>query len=123
MRAALSTDAMKTFIATRGSDPCVALYPMDEWQDLERQLLALPRFSPQVAALKRAFTMYAEDVKLDSQGRVVLPKHLVEYAGLQEEALICGALDHIQIWDPLEWEKHSANKPNLEALAAEVLGG
>ena len=67
--------------------------------------------------------MWADEVVLDGQGRVGLMKPLIEYAGLSDRALIIGAMDRIEIWDPDVFDKYLEDQPDdHEALAESVMG-
>lgn len=67
--------------------------------------------------------MWAEEVSLDGQGRISLPRSLSDYAGIGERALIIGAMDRIEIWDPEAFEEYLQEQTmDQESLAEEVMG-
>jgi MraZ protein len=68
--------------------------------------------------------MWAEDVTFDGQGRIGIPRSLIEHAGVTDRALIIGVLDRIEIWNPDVFAKRLATAAaDYEALAERVMGG
>ncbi len=86
------------FVAAAVLDRCVSLYPQDEWDRLIESISALPM--NKTDKLLRYLSNNAADVQVDAQGRISLPKHLLEYASLGKEALIVGNGKKAEIWDP-----------------------
>lgn len=123
MRNALSPDALQTFTLTKGFETCIYLYPLDEWKVKEEELAELSTYKREARHLVRMILMWAEEVTLDGQGRVSLPKPLADYAGIQDKALIIGAMDRIEIWDPTVFEHYLEGAPaDPEELAERVMG-
>lgn len=92
------------FIITKGlGDNCLFVYSTQEWQLVETKLKALP-FS-KARNLQRFFFASALEVEPDSQGRVVIPASLREYAMITTEAMIVGASSHCEIWSVENWKK------------------
>ena len=85
-------------------DQCLAAYAPAEWARLEAQLHALPAFSRPVKALTRLLTSRAADCALDMQGRILLPAHLRQAAGLGPEAIVVGVLNRFEVWAPEAWD-------------------
>ena len=126
MRRALSPDAKETFVATRGLEQCVFLYPLDAWEEIEGEMARLNQFDPQARAFVRTINMWAEELSLDGQGRIAMPKPLAEFAGLQfgGRAQVIGAFDRIEVWDPAVFEAHlNGQTETYESLAERVMGG
>ena len=126
MRRSLSPDAKETFVATRGLEQCVFLYPLDEWEVIEAGVGQLNQFDPQARAFVRTIYRWAEELTMDGQGRIALPKPLVEFAGLQpgSKALAIGALNRIEVWDPAVFDAHlNEQTESYETLAERVMGG
>lgn len=103
----------ETFIAAVVMDRCICLYSTDEWDALLDGIAALPM--TQGRALLRQLTSNAEDVSPDAQGRILLPKHLLEYAQLEKAALVIGAGKRAEIWNPDNYAE------TMEALSPEVM--
>lgn len=123
MRSALSPAAKSTFTMTRGFEKCVFLYPLDVWEHIEDQIGGLNMYSRQSRDFVRTILMWADEVALDGQGRVSLTRPLIEFAGISEKALIIGALDHIEIWDPESFASYvNGQSDDYVTLAERVMG-
>ncbi|MDQ7041095.1 MAG: division/cell wall cluster transcriptional repressor MraZ [Rhodothermus sp.] len=123
MRAVLKPEAKGTFTVTRGFERCIFVYPLDRWEEMEAQMMALNLYNREARNFVRLILRWAEEVTLDKQGRIVLPKPLMEYAGITDRALIIGALDHIEIWNPATFDQYMNEQPtDYETLAEQVMG-
>ena len=105
----------------RWLESCVAIFPKQAWQQLAEAASA-ERYTDAGA---RAFTRFlfsgAFEVELDGQGRLVLPASLRKFGGLKSEAVVVGAADHIELWEPARWDGISAEMSSEEF--AERIGG
>jgi MraZ protein len=123
MRRALTPAANETFTATRGFEQCVFLYPLDRWEEMEEDFRQLNPYQRETRDFVRTITRWAEDVAFDKQGRIVLPRRLMEFAGLSDAAVIIGSIDRIEIWDPRVFAKYVEGIPaDYEAIAERVMG-
>lgn len=123
MRRVLTPEAMETFTATRGFERCVFLYPNDRWEQMEDEFMQLNPYQREARDFVRTITRWAEEVSLDKQGRIVLPKRLMEFAGLSSEAVIIGSLDRIEVWDPEVFDAYLNETPgDYESIAERVMG-
>jgi len=108
-RRELTPEAEDTFVVTRGYDGGLALYPLDEWLRVEP---ALQKYSSSGTEeerwMARWFSGRAERVTFDSQGRIKIPQHLLDYAKLEKEVLIIGVLERIELWNPELYEKEES---------------
>jgi len=107
---------------------CLVAYPWEEWRRLEERLMNLPADLPEVRLYMRYFLGSAEECFPDRQGRVLLPSHLREAAGINREVVLLGLLDRFEIWDPerLSVQMEAARKDfdELSRKVAELsLGG
>ena len=82
------------------------VYSMEEWELLAAKLRELP--ISKSAPLNRFFFSGAAEVEPDKQGRVLLPAHLREYAGLEKDVTIAGVFNRAEIWDTARWEQNNA---------------
>jgi MraZ protein len=122
MRNAMHPEAQNTFIVTRGFEGCIDAYPLDAWQRKEEEVSKLNMYQADSRGFVRSFMRFAEDASLDGQGRITLPKGLMEFAGVNEKALIIGAFDHIEIWDPDVFEQYASGQTeDYSALAERVM--
>jgi MraZ protein len=123
MRSVLSPEAKGTFTVTRGLEKCIFLYPLDQWAEIEAEIAELNTFNRESRRFVRRIMRWAKEVSLDKQGRVTLPKSLIEFAGLDDSALILGSFDHIEIWNPDLFEAYLNEDPDdYETLAEQVMG-
>ena len=86
-------------------EQCLWLYPLDEWDNVERQVANLPSFDPTAQELKRFLIGYATDCELDSIGRVRVSPLLREFAGLEKRVVLIGQRNKFEIWDDSLWNK------------------
>lgn len=123
MRNALSPEAKNTFTITRGFEKCISLFPLNEWARKEQQIADLNMYRTENRDFIRTIMMWADEVTLDAQGRISIPKALMDAAEINDTALIIGALDHIEIWDPEAFRAwQSGLGSDYPTLAERVMG-
>ena len=113
------------FVATRGLDNCLFVYPMHEWSVLEEKLSSLPITSKNARTFVRFFFSGATECELDKQGRMSIPSNLRNYAKLDKEIVIIGLSNRIELWSESNWNDYldSAEESSEEiANAMEELG-
>lgn len=86
-------------------DHCLWMYPYSDWELIEKKLAELSDFDKQSRRTKQMMRGYATDCQLDSQGRILIPQELREYARLQKQAVILGQGNKFEIWNQKSWEK------------------
>lgn len=125
MRKSMAPEANDTFVITRGpdDDPCIYAYPLDEWKKFEENLKGLNQFNEQERFFLRTLLFWADEVTLDKQFRIMIPKSLLDFTGIEKNALILGAMDHIEIWDPETFDKYLGKKTESYAAVAESVMG
>ena len=92
-------------VVTVDKDQCLLLYPLPDWEDIERKLNKLPTLNPQVRRLQRLMIGHATDLELDSHGRLLLPGSLREFAGLTRDAMLVGQGIRFELWDEARWNE------------------
>ena len=85
------------------SDPCLLIYPVTEWEDIERKLVRLPSLNKQAARLKRLLLGHACEVELDSHGRILLPPALRELVHLEKRTILLGQGNKFEVWNEQTW--------------------
>jgi len=111
------------FIATKGLDNCLFLYPMDEWHTIEEKLRLLPFTRADVRSFARFFFSGASEVEIDRQGRILLPPNLREYAGIEKDLTIIGVGARVEIWANENWAQYNqAAQSSYEAIAENLVG-
>ena len=96
------------FIATKGLDGCLFVFPKNEWQIIEEKLRALPLNNKSARKFTRFLVAGATTCELDKQGRILLPQVLRDFAGLEKEVVLAGNLNRIEIWSKANWTENNA---------------
>ncbi len=103
--------------------PCLEMYPMAEWNLLMEKMGELNRFNRKNNDFIRRFTAGVKTVDLDAAGRLLIPKDLMAYAGIEKEIVISSAINIVEIWDKDKYEKAIDDAASDFAdLAEEVMG-
>ena len=95
--------AQGKLIITIDRDQCLLLYPLPDWEPLERKLMSLPSMHPQSRKLQRLMVGHATDMELDGHGRVSVPQELREFAALDTRGMFIGQGNHFELWDETRW--------------------
>ena len=113
------------FVVNRGFETCLTLYPLAAWQPIFDKISQLNDFDPKVRAFRRYFLNGATEVELDSAGRLLIPRNLMEYAGLAKDLVLTAAVHKIEIWDKGQYQKffESYSPDSFSDLAKEVMAG
>ena len=85
------------------SDRCLLIYPLPDWEEIERKLMRLPTLNPQARRLQRLMIGHATDLELDSSGRILIPPSLREYASLTRATMLIGQGTRFELWDEALW--------------------
>jgi len=93
-------------VLSRGFEKCIFIYDKDDWVQEAQKQVDNPITDLKTRDLKRYMYASAAETTIDTQGRVVLPASLVEYAGLHKRTAVVGAGDHVEVWDLDLWQKH-----------------
>jgi len=84
---------------TRGIDRCLYIYPKARWEQIGEKIHEVSRMKKATRNFVRFFYGAAADLEVDKQGRVLIPAYLREYAHLDNEVIVVGAEDHLEIWN------------------------
>ena len=95
-------------------DPCLLLYPVCEWEEIEEKLKRLSSFNPQEQRLKRLLLGHATDCEMDKNGRILLPATLRAHANLSKELRLVGQLNKFEIWDEHTWHQRVLDDMAIE---------
>lgn len=113
----------KGFVINRNlHQKCLVLYPMAEWNKLNKKLSKLNRLIKANDVFVRKFSGGATAADADNTGRVLLPKPLVEYAGITTDIKVLGSNNVIEIWDKKLYDQFLSQDVDIEKLAEDVLG-
>lgn len=113
------TDFKMGAVVTKGLDSCLFVFTKKAWNELADKLSKLPISQSKSRAFARLMLAGAMDVRLDSQGRIVLPEYLRDYSQLKKKTVVAGVYNRLEIWDENLWnvyrnsiEKESTNIAN-----------
>jgi len=102
---------------------CLELYPMEEWNVLMKRMNGLNRFKKKNNDFIRRFTAGVKTVEVDTNGRLLIPKDLVGFAGIEKEIVLSSAINIVEIWDKDKYEQTlEDSSDDFADLAEEVMG-
>ncbi|WP_284383591.1 division/cell wall cluster transcriptional repressor MraZ [Litoribrevibacter albus] len=84
---------------------CLLIYPLPEWEVIEKKIEALPSFNRAARRIQRLLIGHATDLELDGSGRVLLPGPLREYAGLDKKLMLIGQGKKFELWSEEHWDR------------------
>ena len=99
----LATRGDGHLVATVDRDYCLLIYPLPDWEEIERKLVRLPALNKQARRLQRLMVGYATELEMDGHGRILLPRELREFAGLDRQAMLIGQGNKFELWDEDRW--------------------
>jgi len=103
--------------------PCLELYPMDEWNKMMEKINKLNRFVKKNNDFIRRFTAGVKMVEIDSAGRLLIPKDLVVFAGIDNNIVLSSAVNIVEIWDKDKYEQSIDDTAlDFADLAEDVMG-
>ena len=82
---------------------CLVIYPLPEWERIEKDIQSLPTLKPAVKRFQRLVLGYATDLELDSSGRLLLPQSLRDHAQLDKRAVLVGQGNKMELWSEALW--------------------
>jgi MraZ protein len=109
-------------VVTRGLDKCLFVYPLKTWKELAEKLGTLPMGQSSTRSFVRLMLAGAIDSDVDSQGRILLPEYLKEYAGLSRSVTVAGLFNRLEIWDEKKWKSYRNKAEESSDKVAEQLG-
>lgn len=95
-------------VVTVDRDHCLLLYPLPDWEEIERKLVKLPSFNKQARRLQRLLMGHATECQLDGAGRILIPPPLREFAALNKAVVLIGQGNKFEIWDEESWNARRA---------------
>ncbi len=110
------------FVLIHAYEPALYLYPLRTWAAVEERLAEFMRRQPEARGTVLSLTAAAAEVIPDKQGRILIPERLQRAASLDTEALIVGALEKIEIWNPELFKSATGEaKPEHERILRQIL--
>ena len=111
------------FVINRGFEKCLTMYPEKSWEPIFSNISKLNDFDPKVREFRRWFLNGAIKMELDSAGRLLIPKNLMDHAGLERDVVLVSAVNKIEIWDKAKYQQFfdQITPEAFSSLAAEVM--
>ncbi len=119
LRKSVSPEANDTFVITRGFEQCLFIYPQDEWNKLENSMRELSPSNSQHRFLVRTLLQWVAESQLDGQARITIPQELLKFAGIENEVVIIGVLERIEVWNPTLFNEYMNDQPTSYDKVAE----
>lgn len=111
-------------VINRGFEKHLVIYPKKVWEGIVVELSKLNQYEKKTREFIRFFTRGATELNVDTTGRVLLPKSLMEFAGIEGEVVLACQFDKIEVWSKAAYDSLLDNEPeNFANLAEEVMGG
>lgn len=92
-------------VLTADSERCVLIFPLPDWEPIEQKLMSLSSFNPRIRALQRRLVGYAEEVRMDASGRILVSPALRAYAQLEKNVVLVGQGTKFELWNEESWEQ------------------
>ncbi len=111
-----------TFVLNRGFEKCLVLYPINEWKTISDEINRLNIYIKKNRDFVRYFYRGATEIVLDSTSRLLIPKGLLEYAGIDKDVVLFTFSNRIEIWEKETYQNLMHDEPEeFAALAEEVM--
>ncbi|HUT66905.1 MAG TPA: division/cell wall cluster transcriptional repressor MraZ, partial [Spirochaetota bacterium] len=110
------------WVATKGFDRCLFLYPRYEWERIVKKINERLSFTKKEdRSFLRMFISPATEQAVDRQGRIAIPQSLREYAGIQKEVVTLGAVNRIEIWSEESWNRYKEeNEKSFDVIGEKI---
>ena len=111
----------KVFV-TRGLDKCLFLFAEEEWRSQEQKFKNLSFTNQQSRIFNRLYFSGAVEINFDSQGRILLPQYLKDFAQIKKDVVVVGVSNRIEIWARDKWEEFYGNsRQSFEEIAEKLI--
>ncbi|MCY7408783.1 MAG: division/cell wall cluster transcriptional repressor MraZ [Chitinophagales bacterium] len=115
--------AKYTFMMLRATDKCLAMYAKHDWEILSNTVRKISHFNQDNIDALRFLFDGATEVMIDSSNRIMIPKTLLQYAGIKKDIIIKAYLNRIEIWDEQRFHQHRVKDiPGKQKKIQKVLG-
>ena len=118
---AFRTGLGKRVVMTRGLDNCLFVFSREGWDTVAKKMQSLSFVNPDTRGFNRFMLSGAAEVDVDGVGRILIPEHQKEYAGLKKNVVFTGVSDRVEIWDADRWAAYKRKiDANAEKLAQKL---
>lgn len=123
LRKQLPAEAGGRLVINRGFEPYLVLYPRNEWDTLTAAINRLNPYVEKNRKFIRYFYRGHTELTLDGSGRLLLPRRLLDYAGIQQDIVLLACGNRIECWDSERYASLLDNEPeDFARLAEEIMG-
>jgi MraZ protein len=112
----------KTMVMTRGLDNCLFVYPKKNWEKIAAKLDKLSFAQADTRGFNRFILSGAAEVEVDAAGRILIPDHQKDFAGLGRSIIFAGVSDRVEVWDSEKWKNYKARIMSQADQMSEKLG-
>lgn len=117
-------EAMQSgMVASVGIGRCVSVYARERWEELLAKVQSLPFPKGKTRDFFRVLLATAQEVDLDRSGRILVGASLREHGGLDQDVVVVGVGDHLELWDVSNWKEYSNRVLDDFAEIAEEVEG
>jgi MraZ protein len=109
-------------VMTRGLDNCLFVYSQKAWEKVAAKLQDLSFAQADTRGFNRFILSGAAEVDVDSAGRILIPDHQKDFAGLRKNVVFAGVSDRVEVWDAARWNAYKARIEKQADALAEKLG-
>ena len=111
----------KKIVMTRGLDNCLFVYPKASWENVAKKLQDLSFAQSDTRGFSRFILSGAAEVGVDGAGRILVPDHQRQFAGLKKNVVFAGVSDRVEVWDSEVWKQYKSRiEKNADALAEKL---
>lgn len=123
-RKQLAEGTSARFVINRGFEKCLTLFPTEIWESVTKEINKLNDFDPNVRNFKRAYLNGATTIEVDSAGRILLSKSLLQYAGIEKEMILYAQGNKVELWDKGTYQQMMNEiAPNISEMVKTIDGG
>lgn len=112
----------KKVVMTRGLDNCLFIYSQKSWEKVAEKLQTLSFAQADTRGFNRFILSGAAEVDVDSAGRILIPDHQKEFAGLKKNVVFAGVSDRVEVWEASRWQAYKSRIEKQADALAEKLG-
>jgi MraZ protein len=113
---------IEKFFVTRGLDSCLFMFSEEEWRSQEAKFKSVSFTKQQARTFNRLYFSGAVEVNFDSQGRILIPQYLKDFAQIKRDVVIVGVSNRIEIWAKNKWEDfYGSSRPSFEEIAEKLM--
>lgn len=101
---------------------CIEMHPMNEWEEMMKKINSINRFKKKNNDFIRKFMAGVKMIEVDANARLLIPRELVQFAGIKKEVVLTSNVNMVEIWDKQRYEEALEQVDDFAELAEEVMG-